>query len=294
MPETHLAAELPLYYAAAESTGLPEDLEAVWEKKTAAAILSLAFHRLSTSENAASLFESWAEGRLLPSPVMDFEETLGLLEDLGRSQGLLEAFFRRRLARLSDEEALVAIDATEAATAACRFAYAKWGGAECGYQERAGLVLLCGRESRMPVLFRRVPGSVADLSAAPECLFHFDRLAQGRKVVAAIVPEAVEGLERLARFIDAESPVVMPVGRDADWVRCAFEKARPHLRLSRARIPGRPLWGVSVPCELPVPSGHFLEDGAKRKVWPHVLLSEEKAALENSSFFAALDRFEAE
>ena len=273
-----LAAEIPLYYAAAESTGLPEDLEAVWGKDVAAAILSLAFHRLSTSENAASRFESWAEERLLPHEGMEFEETIQLLKDLGSATGALDAFFRRRLARLADGEELVT--------------YAQWGGAECGYQKRAGLVLLVGRESRLPVLFRKVPGQITDLSAAPEFLFHFDRLVQGRKVTAAAVPDAGEETERLARFIDAESPVVMPVGRDADWVRGAFEKARPHLRLSRARIPGRSLWGVTVPCELPEPSGYPLEGGSKRGIWLHVFLSEEKEALENSSFFAALDQFE--
>ena len=56
--EARQACEFPLYYAIAKSCGLIDDIEAVWGKERAGAILSIAFQWLHTTSNAAYLYES--------------------------------------------------------------------------------------------------------------------------------------------------------------------------------------------------------------------------------------------
>lgn len=285
--ETRLAAEFPVYQAAAEATGLPEDLASVWGEEQARAILSLAFHRLNTAENAAYLFESWSYGKLLPLTGISPKETTELFEAIARKPGWRKDFFNRRISRLPENE-LMSFDATEIGTEACNISYAKFGhGKEGGYQKQVGLVLLVGHDSKMPVLFRVLPGQITDVTTVPDMLFRFGEITENRRVFGAVVDRGYFSLENIAKFCDACSRVIMAAKTDSAWIREAFEKAyNADLWSSETRIPGRDCWGVTIPCEPP------FKDGKKRKVWVHVFRSDEKTLIENSSFFNSLDKFE--
>lgn len=287
--ETRLAAEIPVYYAAAQETGLPEDLAAVWGEDVARAVLSIAFHWLHTSSNAAYLFDSWADGRLLPHPGISAKGMTELFEALARKAGWRKDFFSRRLARLPDGE-LLSFDATEIALDASSISYAMVGlGKEGGYQKQLGLVLLVGHESRMPVLFRILPGNITDVSTVPDMLFRFGEISDGRRVFGAVVDRGYFSLENIARFSDAGSRVIMAAKTDSQWIRDAFEKAyEADLWSSKTRIPGKKCWGATIPCE------PAFKDGKKRKVWLHAYRSDEKSRLENDCFFETLDKFESD
>ena len=287
--ETRLAAELPVYYAAAEATGLPEDLAAIWGKNKAKAILSLAFHWLSTSDNAAYLFESWSSEKLLPYSGISAKDTTILFEELAREPGWRKDFFARRIGRLSENE-LMSFDATEIGTEARDISYAKFGhGKEGGYQKQVGLVLLVGHDSGMPVLFRVLPGQITDITTVSDMLFRFGEITGGRRVFAAVMDRGYCSLENIAKCSDAGSRVIMAGKTDATWIKDAFEKAyNADLWSSRTRIPGQECWGVTIPCE------PAFKDGKKRKVWVHVFRSDSKTALENADFFRDLDGFESD
>ena len=62
-----LAAELPVYHAIAAKIGLIHDLRETFGKALADMTLSVAYHWLNTSANAAYLYKTWAPGKLLPS-----------------------------------------------------------------------------------------------------------------------------------------------------------------------------------------------------------------------------------
>lgn len=287
--ETRLAAEMPVYYAVADATGLAEDLTTVWGKDQANAILSLSFHWLNTTANAAYLFESWSSGKLLPYPGISPKETTALFEAIARTPGWRKDFFNRRINRLADGE-LMSFDATAIGTEANNISYAKFGhGKEGGYQKQVGLILLVGHDSKMPVLFRVLPGQITDVSTVPDMLFRFDEITDKRRVFAAVVDRGYFSLANIARFVDAGSRVIMAAKTDSEWIRDAFEKAyNADLWSSKTRIPGQKCWGVTIACE------PKFADGKKRKVWVHVYRSEEKSIIENESFFESLDRFESD
>ncbi len=283
-----LAAELPLYYQIAIKTGLREDLIRTWGTEAADDILGIAFQWLHTANNAASLFQSWAPNKLLPGCTPFDSKAMGeFFAHLAAQPGWRESFFADRINRLPEEE-LLAFDASAIASKAREISYARFGlESGDGYQQKAGLILLVGRQSGMPVLFRLLPGQITDVTTVQDALFRFDLIAEKKKIFAAVVDRSRFSLENIASFVDNKSRVIMSAGLDAPWVREAVEKAMPKLREAAARIPRSSFWGGSIACS------PAFADGIRREVWCHVYRSDGKSALENDAFFGALDEFEA-
>lgn len=124
--ETVQAAEFPLYYAVAEQIGLIDDLTTVWGTQGANTILSVAFHWLHTSSNAAYLYESWCEGKLLPRiEPLSSEELSQFFADLTSVPSWRRDFFKLRIKRLPEDE-ILSFDATEVASAGTDISYAQY------------------------------------------------------------------------------------------------------------------------------------------------------------------------
>lgn len=110
------AGELPIYHAVAEETGLVEDLTKVFGENRAKAMLSIAFHWLSSSDNDGYLFDSWKDGRLLPyTNSISSKEMSEFFRELYKTPSWQKDFFSARLNRLPEDE-MISYDATEIAT----------------------------------------------------------------------------------------------------------------------------------------------------------------------------------
>lgn len=287
--EMRTAGELPLYYAIAQKTGLLEDLIRVWGEDRANAVLSLAFHWLNTSFNAAYLFDSWSEDKLLPyNQRLTGKEVTELFRSLVAEPARRKTFFGARLDRLPEDE-LLSFDATEIASEAVDITDAQFGkGKEGGFQSQIGLIVLLGQKSRMPVLFRILPGNITDVSTVPDMLFRFDEIADKKRVFAAVLDRGYCSLDNIARFCDANARIVMAAKIGNAWVREAMETAMSSLWMNSNRIVGQPCWGTTVPMELEC------HDGNKRKVWVHVYRSDMMSHNQNEQFYAKLDGFESQ
>lgn len=287
--ETRQAAEIPLYYAISKETGLVEDLTAVWGSEAAKAMLSIAFHWLNSSSNAAYLYASWSEGMFLPyDQNLSGKKMTEFFKAIVKVPNWRKDFFGRRLARLADHE-LISFDATEIATEAQEISYAQFGkGKEGGYQKQLGLVLLVGHESRMPVLFRMLPGNITDVTTVQDMLFRFDEISLDRRVFGCVVDRGYFSLDNLAKFVDAGSNVLMAAKTDVTWIMAAMEEAMTSMWLSETRIPGHDCWGKTI-----VLNKKF-DDGIYRKLWVHVYRSEMKSSIETKSFYNDLEKFESD
>lgn len=285
--ETKLAAEIPLYHAVAQEIGLVKDLTDVWGKDKADAVLSVAYQWLHTGSNAAYLFDTWSENKLLPyKQGIASKEMSRLFADLSSKSGWRKDFFGARLSRLPDKE-MLSFDATQIASQAAEISYAQFGmGKEGGYQRQIGLILLLGQESHMPVLFRVLPGNITDVTTVQDMLFRFDEISDTKRVFGAVVDRGYFSLANLARFVDAGSRVVMAAKTDALWVRDAMEEALTHLWTNAARIRGQSCWGWTVPVQ------PKFEDGIERHLWVHVYRSDSKAHIENTAFYQDLEQFQ--
>lgn len=284
--ETKIAAEFPIYMAVAKETGLKDDLVSVWGTEKAKAILSVAFHWLHTSSNAAYLYESWSENKLLPySQDIPSKKMSQFFSELSTTSGWRKSFFNARLARLPDSE-MLSFDATEIATEAAEISYAQLGiGKEGNYQHQLGLILLVGQDSHMPVLFRILPGNITDVSTVPDMLFRFDEITDKRRVFAAVLDRGYFSLKNYALFCDTKSRVIV-AAKNSEWVTEAMEEAISELWSNKARIEGENCWGWTVEVE------PEFEDKNKRKLWVHVYRSERKSNLEYEAFYNNLESFQ--
>lgn len=285
--EARQACEFPLYYAIAKSCGLIDDIETVWGKERAGAILSIAFQWLHTTSNAAYLYESWCQNKFLPYvDVITSRDMTDLLASLPAEPGWRKRFFGARIARLPENEVLC-FDATEIATQAQEIAYAQLGlGKTGGFQQQIGLILLVGNKSGMPVLFRTLPGNITDVTTVKDMLFRFDELTDGKRVFAAVLDRGYCSGRNIASFIDANSRIVIAARTDISWVQEAVEEAMPFLWQSSSYIAGHECWGRSVAVE------HKFEDGKERQVWVHVYRSDTKTHMEHMAFRRMLENFE--
>ncbi len=280
------AAEFPLYYAIARDTGLLEDLTSAWGERGARIILSVAFHWMHTGNNAISLYASWSPGRLLPyTGNISSRELSEFLDDLTQLSGCRECFFGARLARLPEDEVLLSFDVSGIASAAGDMDCVRDGGERSAYwQRRVGLIVLLGRRSQMPVLFRVLPGRITDVTAVPDMLFHFDEPADSVRVFAAVVDRC--SLEDIGCFIDAQNRVVLPADGTMPCVAEAMEAAMPALGDAKHYIYEKRCWGCTIPME------QLFSDGKQRRFWVHVYRSDMLLHHETAQFAQAIMRFE--
>lgn len=287
--ETLLAGEFPLYYAVAEKTGLLEDLTAVWGEQSARVILSVAFHWLHTEHNAAYLYESWSPGKLLPfKGNITSKEMTEFFNSLLSVPGWRKTFFGARAARLPEDE-MLSFDATEIASEAQEMSYAQRGkGKEGGYQKQVGLIVLMGHRTKMPVLFRVLPGNISDVTTVTDMLFRFDEITDKKRVFAAVLDRGYCSMDNIARFIDKNSRVIIASKSNCSWARESIDKVMSDLWMSEFRIPGKSCWGTTVAVDKAFP------DGKKRRFWVHVYRSDAMSHIDNEDFFKDIEAFEAD
>ena len=282
------ANELPLYYAVAEETGLVEDLTMVFGETMAKAMLSIAFHWLSSGDNAGYLFDSWKDGRLLPyTDNISSREMSAFFRELNKTPSWRKDFFSARLKRLPEDE-MLSYDATQIATEAEKIEFAKLGlGKSGGFQKQVGLILLVGHKTNMPVLFKVLPGNITDVTTVQNMLYHFDEINEyGKRIFAAVVDRGYFSLKNLAAFIDKGSRVIMAAKTDVNWVKDVISEVNNTPWGSENRIKRLHCFGKTFPLEKVFP------DGKTRKVWVHVYSSEEKKGIETSLFYDQLENFE--
>ena len=285
--ETKLAAEFPLYYEAARATGLIGDLTAVWGKERAEAVLSIAFHWLNTANNASYLYDSWSEGKLLPyCERITAKEMTTLFESLAGEPGWRKSFFRARISKLPENE-ILSFDATQIASDAEEVTYAQYGkGKEGSYQTQVGLIVLLGHRTRMPVLFRILPGNITDVTTVQDMLFRFDEINDSRRVFAAVLDRGYCSLDNLAQFIDRQSRVIVAAKTSYRWVQESIKEVLPRLWLNETRISGQQCWGATHSLL------HRFPDGKSRRMWVHVYRSDLISHTENTRFYSSLEAFE--
>ncbi len=264
-----------------------DDLTAVWGTDRANAVLSIAFHWLHTVSNAAYLDDSWSEDKLLPyHKRISATETTALFRYLVEETNWRKDFFAARVNRLPEDEVL-SFDATEIASDAEEITYAQFGkGKEGSYQNHIGLIVLVGHKTRMPVLFRVLPGNITDVTTVQDMLYRFDEIAEKKRVFATVLDRGYCSLDNLANFIDHGSRVIVAGKIGYSWIRHALEEAVSTLWMNADRISGQKCWRHTVPMEFAFP------DQKKRKIWVHVYRNEVITYTQNEAFYGTLEKFE--
>ena len=277
-----------IFDTVARQIGLRQDLINVWGPRAADLILSLAYHWLTTANNACYLFQSWAEGYLLP---FDGEASAKDLSDffteLGSRAGWEKKFFSARIAR-TDKDEIFSYDATNVATKACGVLDAQYGKSKKGgYRRQIGMSILFAHRTGLPVMYRLFPGNITDVSTIADLLTRYDLLTDNQ-IVAAVLDRGYFSLENLARCIDKVHRVLIAAKMNISWVAEATEDAMPLLWDARSRLKKHPVWGTTIEKTL------TFDDCKSRKVWIHIFRDEAKSNLEYKAFFEDIEEYEAQ
>ena len=165
--------------------------------------------------------------------------------------------------------------------------YAQYGkGKEGSYQTQVGLIVLLGHRTRMPVLFRILPGNITDVTTVQDMLFRFDEINDSRRVFAAVLDRGYCSLDNLAQFIDKQSRVIVAAKTSYRWVQESIKEVLPRLWLNETRISGQQCWGATHSLL------HRFPDGKNRRMWVHVYRSDLISHTENTRFYSSLEAFE--
>lgn len=285
--DTLLLGEFPIYYYIARDVGLIDDLNLTWGARISNMILSVAFHWLSSGDNAAYLFESWSHGKSLPyMETLTAKDITGLFRLLISTPGWRKTFFQARINRLPEHE-MLSYDATEIAFESNNVSFAQWGkGKEGGYQKQIGLIILYGHYTNIPVLFRVLPGNIADVTTVPDMLYRFEEISESKKIFSSVLDRGYFSWENVKKFIDLGYRAIFAAKTNLTWVIEAMEIALPDLWMAKSWIDGKNCYGHSVAMT------KVFEDGIERTFWVQVYRDESRSKHETACFFEELKKLE--
>lgn len=171
----------------AKLTDLREDLVNTYSEKDADDLMSLALFMLIEKNSTMSLYSSWVKGFYVPSPRnLTSQYTSRLLAKIGEDNDKMQRFFSLRSTRLHPDEFL-SYDSTKIASTAENITDVRWAPSKAGnFQQEISLAILCGQESKLPLMFRILPGSMADISTVGDLVCRWDELGISKKATAVL------------------------------------------------------------------------------------------------------------
>lgn len=276
-----------LCYRAAQRSGLVQDLEECYGKLTAAAILSVAFHWLCSSRNAAWLYEEWAEQYKLPSAQpMDPKEMTEFFETLGQNQEALSRLFGLRFKRIPETDC-VSYDSTNIGTDAQQCAEATIGKAKDGtYRNQINLAVCYAQKARTPLMYRIFPGNVADTTTTQDLI---DRLTvfSANRARTVVLDRGYFSTENLALWSGMPLyDAIIAAKVNTGWVWDEINNNMPQYWLWKNYL--QDLHCYALTAEKTLRS----ENGDKFTVWLHTFRSDYRTGKDTEDFAKELSEFE--
>lgn len=284
--DSKLAGEVMLLERIARQIGLWQDIARVWGERAADAVLSLACFFIITSKNSVYLYQNWRKKYLVPfAPDLSPKDIMELFSELAIRENWEGDFFSARMARLGDDE-VYSYDASNIATEALQIEDAREGkGKKTGIRRQVGLAILFGHKSKLPALFRILPGNIPDVSTVAELLFRFEHLGN-RRITATVMDRGYFSKENILHFLRSKRNCLIAAKTSVNWIKDAIEEALPQLENYQTRLAREGVRGCTVPVDL--------DDTGTHRVWVHVFLDLRRAVSEQFEFLAKLDDFEAQ
>ncbi len=270
----------------ADKTHLTKDLETIYGADCAMQLLSLAMFMVLQSESALSLYPFWHRTHWTPSPAeLTSQYTSKLLALLGENESQLNDFFRQRARHVRAKEYL-SYDSTKIASTSSDISDVRWAPSKAGnYQQEVTLAILCGQRSRIPVMFRVLPGNVPDVKTVHDLMCRWDEIGVMEDATAVLD----RGYNSVANLIDlCQNDIRFLVGQPTtvSLVRECIEKDITKYWESRYYLGEYNLFGVSREVALTA------EDGKQHQVWVHTFRSELNTSLAMQSLEKKLVEYE--
>lgn len=257
----------------AEKTGLKKDLETVYGDDIARQLLSLALFMAIDSESALSLYPLWRRQFWTPSDAsLSSQYTSRLLAMIGRDEAQLTEFFALRAKRIRAKEFL-SYDSTKIISQAGDIHDVRWAPSKEGaFQREVTLAVLCGQKSRMPVMFRVLPGNVPDVKTLRDLLCRWDEIGITKDAVA-VMDRGYDSVDNIASLCESSLPFVIGQKTTPTFVRNCIEDNLQDFWSSRCYIGEHDLYAVTTKTTIQSSTG------AKHDVWVHMYRSDKNTSL---------------
>jgi len=275
-----------LCYRVAERMGLVADLEAAYGKVLTAAILSVAFHWLMTSRNAAWLYGDWAEQFALPSRAMDAKEMTDFYKALGSDKNALSQLFTYRFNRIPETEC-ISYDSTNIETEAKECSDAHLGKGKDGtFRNQISLAVCYASKSRCPLMFRIFAGNVPDTKTTEDLINRLTVFSErrARTVVMDRGYFSTGNLSLWSRQPDYDAIIAAKVG--TAWVWDMVEQHMPSYWDWKLYLKDEKCYARTDEVTLTGDDGHAFT------VWLHTCRSDFKSGLDTDEFARELAEFE--
>jgi hypothetical protein len=157
-----------------QKTGIAEDLKRCFPQ-TYDMILSLAYYLIMEDRNPMSRFSKWAVTHIHPFgkeiPSQRISELFGSIDENGK-QNFFQLQAKRRL-----EAEYLAYDTTSISSYSRMLKQVRFGNnKDHDYLPQINLALITGEQSRLPVYYRKLPGSMSDVKTVTKLLSDIDFL----------------------------------------------------------------------------------------------------------------------
>ena len=270
----------------ADKTHLTKDLETIYGPDCAMQLRSLAMFMILQSESALSLYPLWQRMFWTPSPAqLTSQYTSKMLAMLGENESQLNDFFRERARHVRAKEYL-SYDSTKIASTSNDISDVRWAPSKSGnYQQEVTLAILCGQKSRIPVMFRLLPGNVPDVKTVHDLMCRWDEIGVMQDATAVLD----RGYNSAANLIElCQNGIQFVVGQptSVSLVRECIEADITKYWESRSYLGEYNLFGASREVALTD------EDGKQHSVWVHTYRSEINSSLAMQSLEKKLVEYE--
>ena len=257
----------------AEKVHLKQDLIDVYGEETALQLLSLALFMVIESNSSLSLYPQWQPRFRVPSDAaLPSQAVSRLLMKVGQDQSALHRFFHARTRHVRAKEFL-AYDSTKIASTSRNIDDVRWAPSKQGhFQQEIGLAILCGQKSRIPVMFRILPGNIPDVKTVHDLICRWDDLGITREAVA-VLDRGYDSYENLAELCRSSVQFIAGQKTSMKLVRDCIDADMPKYWESAHYMGEYGLFGVTRRVMIPD------SNGGEHPVWVHTFRSNSNESL---------------
>ena len=270
----------------ADKVKLTKDLELVFGSDIANQLLSLAMFMILESDSALSLYPLWRRMFWAPSEAsLTSQYTSKLLAMIGQDQQALKTFFHARVRHIRAHEYL-SYDSTKIASTAKDIHDVRWAPSKSGnYQQEIGLAILCGQSSRMPVMFRVLPGNVPDVRTVHDLLCRWDEIGIV-KDATAVLDRGYSSKANLAELCEHSVKFVIGQKTSLALIQECIEDDMPKFWEAKHYLGEYNLFGVTHEKTI---TG---SDGQSHRLWIHLFRSDLNCSTATQALERQLSQYE--
>lgn len=284
--ETKSIGSTALLFGLAEKVHLTQDLAEAYGQEDAEALLTLGGFMAEQGESALSLCEYWQRDFCAPcGKPLSSQHVSRLLQRIGSDETALRSFFRARTRHVRAHEYL-SYDSTKIASESEGIDDVRWAPSKAGVmQQEIGLAVLCGQKSRMPVMFRVIPGNVPDVMTVRDLLCRWEDLGIDREATA-VLDRGYQSKENIAALCRNSVKFIVGIKSGEKLAADCIDEHMPEFWMSKHYLGDHEIYGVTSQQTV---RG---EDGARHEVWIHAFRSDRNCARAMQAFESKLRAFE--